>query len=373
MIADQLAAASADYVQGFVMADFDGTPMEGDTEAETRDRRVAADRGRLLLYGALAKADFTIPQQQLGPNGERYPWRAWVTMRRELADELERQLGTGHLIRPERGVRVGVERSSLIRVIDWLIERSDAADLTGRAAEGLGSLTSGDAWKSAHPIFTQQSNNRAVSGYTKLKPLRPFHTPASDQDFRGEIYDELVRGRVVIVDLHLGPDQVINKLSRQIAGHLIERQTEAFTTGRVPPSVQVVIEEAHNLFSKEKYANELDVWVRLAKEGSKLKIGMIYATQEVTGVDHQVLANTKNWVAAHLNNSREVSELGKYYDFKSFGSAIISHEDPGYVRLKTMSSPYIVPVQIERYGATLVNEARVAAGLPVLVIPAARI
>ena len=97
MIADQLAAASADYVQGFVMADFDGTPLEGDTEAEARDRRVAADRGRLLLYGALAKADFTIPQQQLGPSGERYPWRAWVTMRRELADELERQLGTGHL------------------------------------------------------------------------------------------------------------------------------------------------------------------------------------------------------------------------------------------------------------------------------------
>lgn len=373
MIADQLAAASADYVQGFVMADFDGTPLEGDTEAEARDRRVAADRGRLLLYGALAKADFTIPQQQLGPSGERYPWRAWVTMRRELADELERQLGTGHLSRPQRGVRVGVERSSLIRVIDWLIERSEAADLAGSAAQGLSSLTGGDAWKSALPIYTQQSNNRVVSGYTKLKPLRPFHTPASDQDFRGEVYDELVRGRIVIVDLHLGPDQVINKLSRQLAGYLIERQTEAFTTGEVPPSVQVVIEEAHNLFSKEKYANELDVWVRLAKEGSKLKIGMIYATQEVTGVDHQVLANTKNWVVAHLNNSREVSELGKYYDFKSFGNAIISHEDPGYVRLKTMSSPYIVPVQIERYGATLVNEARAAAGLPALVLPAARI
>ena len=67
-----------------------------------------------------------------------------------------------------------------------------------------------------------------------------------------------------------------------------------------------MLEEAHNLFSSDKYKNELDVWVRLAKEASKLKIGMIYATQEVTGVAHQVLANTKNWVVAHLNNSREV-------------------------------------------------------------------
>ena len=90
-----------------------------------------------------------------------------------------------------------------------------------------------------------------------------------------------------------------------------------------------MIEEAHNLFSSEKYKNELDVWVRLAKEASKLKIGMLYATQEVTGVDHQVLANTKNWVVAHLNNSREVNELGKFYDFKAFGDAIISDEDIG--------------------------------------------
>jgi hypothetical protein len=76
-------------------------------------------------------------------------------------------------------------------------------------------------------------------------------------------------------------------------------------------------------------------------KGSKLKLGIVYAAQEVTGVDHQVLANTKNWVVAHLNNSHEVNHLGRYYDFKAFGDAIISHEDKGYIRLKTMSSPYI--------------------------------
>jgi DNA helicase HerA-like ATPase len=129
----------------------------------------------------------------------------------------------------------------------------------------------------------------------------------------------------------------------------------------------VIIEEAHNLFSSEKYKDELDIWVRLAKEASKLNIGMIYATQEVTGVAHQVLANTKNWVVAHLNNTREINELARFYDFKAFGEAIISDEDRGYVRLKTMSSPYIVPVQIDRYGLDLVNEARKAAGDPLLV------
>jgi hypothetical protein len=365
LIAGALADAAADYVQGFLMADFDGDRLDSDTEGEAREREANANRGRLLLYGALAKAEFEIPKQHLGPDGKRYPWRAWVTMKKELADALEQQLGTGHLYRPTppRG-KVGVNRSSLETVIDWLIERAEAGDLTGEAAKGLQSFTGGDPWRSALPIYTQRSGKGVVSGYTKLKPLRHFHAPASDQDFRSDIYQELVLGRIVIVDLHLGPDPVITKLAREMAGYLIERQTERFTSGEEPPHIQVMIEEAHNLFSADKFKNEFDVWVRLAKEGSKLKIGMIYATQEVTGVAHEVLANTKNWVVAHLNNSREVNELGKYYDFKAFGDAIISHEDKGYVRLKTMSSPYIVPVHIDRYGFELVNEARAAAGLP---------
>jgi hypothetical protein len=75
-----------------------------------------------------------------------------------------------------------------------------------------------------------------------------------------------------------------------------------------------------------------------------------------------VLANTKNWVVAHLNNTKEVRHLSQFYDFGAFADAIISQEDKGYVRLKTMSSPYIVPVQIDRYGLALVNEAREIAG-----------
>ena len=366
IISAALADAGSDYVRAFVQADFAGIAIPDETPQDAEQRTARASRGRLLLYGALAKADFPVPATQLDQEGREWPWRAWVPMRRDLAGELELQLGQGHIMRARGGGRVGVERGSLTRVIDWLIERAEAQDLAGDAAAGLQSFVSGDAWQSALPIYTQINQGRQVSGYTKLKPLRSFHTPSSRLDYRGEIYQELVRGKIVIVDLHLGPDATIRQLSENLAGNLMERQTEVFTSGNEPPHIQVALEEAHNLFSSERYKDDLEVWVRMAKQASKLKIGMLYATQEVTGVDHQVLANTKNWVVAHLNNSREVNELGRFYDFKAFGDAIISHEDKGYVRLKTMSSPYIVPVHIDRYGIELVNEARRAAGLPPL-------
>jgi hypothetical protein len=367
VISSALAEVASDYIRAFVQADFKGDAVAGEPPGEAERRKAHASRGRLLLYGALARADFAVPSEHLAPDGRIYPWRAWATMRRELADELDRQLGSGHLLRSNAGAQVGVERGSLQLVIDWLIARAEAGDLTGKAADGLDSFVSGDAWRSALPIYTQENQGRAVSGYTKLKPLRPFHAPSSRTDYRRKVYEELIAGRIVIVDLHLGPDKVITRLSEQLAEYVMEQQTTAFTSGKQPPHIQAVLEEAHNLFSTERYKDDLDVWVRMAKQGSKLHLGMLYATQEVTGVDHQVLSNTKNWVVAHLNNSREVAELGRFYDFKAFGEAIISHEDKGYVRLKTMSSPYIVPVQIDRYGLELVNEARAAAGEPPLI------
>src|SRR6266699_3774337 len=140
IISAALADAGSDYVRAFVQADFAGLAVPGETPGEAEQRAARASRGRLLLYGALAKADFAIPTRQVDPDGRQWPWRAWVHMRRELADELERQLGTGHLTRPARGRSVGIERASLTRVIDWLIARVEAGDLTGVAAQGLQSF-----------------------------------------------------------------------------------------------------------------------------------------------------------------------------------------------------------------------------------------
>ncbi|WP_130412849.1 helicase HerA domain-containing protein [Xylanimonas ulmi] len=361
-VSSSLSESGADYVRAFVNADFAGTPRPGESTKEGYERAARADRGRLMLYGALAKADFMIPTKD--PVDTQYPWRAWVSMKDPVADAIERDL-PGALFRPARKGRVGVNRDHLVDVCQWFVDR--AADGSMVNTDGFNSFVDGDPYKSALPIFSQMNGNRSVSGYTKLKPLAPFHHPDSKSDFRDQIFDDLVDGKIVIVDLHLGPLAVTRRMSEGIASRLMERQTETFTKGVEPPRIQVVLEEAHNLFSNRQFTDELDVWVRMAKESSKLKIGLIYATQEVSGVAHEVLANTKNWVVAHLNNTKELRNLGQFYDFEAFAEAIISQEDRGYVRLKTMSSPYIVPVQIDPYGLELVNEARAAANDPALV------
>lgn len=373
MIAASLVGGSADYVRAFVNADLAGDPLSDESPGEAAQRRARAERGRLMLYGALAKADFPIPRQDA--KTPSMPYRVWVTMKVEVADAILADIPNS-LAKARHGKSAGVNRDMIVPVCDWLAEKTESgiplaypSDATKQRAfkEGLESVLSGDPFKSTLPIFTQISGNKPVSGYTKLKPLKPFHAATATSDFRDDIYEELVQGRIVIVDLHLGPQSVTRQLSEDLAAHLIEKQTEVFTGGTdAPPDVQVVLEEAHNLFGKERYKDDYDVWVRLAKEASKLNIGLIYATQEVSGVAHQVLANTKNWVVAHLNNTTELRELGKFYDFSEFADAIIASEDRGYVRLKTMSSPYIVPVQIDRYGIDLVNEARTAAGDPPL-------
>jgi hypothetical protein len=250
----------------------------------------------------------------------------------------------------------------IVRLVEAVIALAEAGNHDAR------DFCDDTRWQYTQPIFTGfSSNNQPVRGYRNLTTALRFHDPSVNRDPAEDIYDELVAGRIVIVDLHLGVQEVVNLLSESIVSHLLRRQLETFTDGQQPPAIQLLLEEAHNLFATERYnAKDADIWVKLAKEAAKLNLGMTYATQEVSGVAHQVKANTANWVVAHLNNTQEVRELSKFYDFEAYADAIIASEDRGYVRLKARSSPYIVPVQIDRYDYELVNEARAAAGDPPL-------
>jgi hypothetical protein len=340
LIADQLSTDEAGYVKDFAGTSYGD--IAGDQSATSH-----AQRARLALYGALMRAGFSVP------NG----FRVRINIKGAFQQTITNELGRNPFTQAGSTANfVTVAAADVEAVVEAIVKLRDAND-----ADAL-DFSKDVRWKSVEPIFTTKSLGKNVRGWKNLNPLRPFHSPHTQNDPAIEIYDELVQGRIVIVDLHVGAAAITKAMSESITARLLERQTAVFTSGQEPPAIQVMLEEAHNLFSSDRYKDDRDIWVKLAKEASKLNLGMTYATQEVSGVAHQVKANTANWVVAHLNNTKEVRELAQFYDFGSFSDAIIASEDRGYVRLKTLSSPFIVPVQIDRYDLELVNEARASAG-----------
>ena len=344
LISDTLSTEESGYVKDFAGTSYADVP--GDQSATTH-----AQRARLALYGALMRAGFQVPGG----------FKVRINIKSAFQKTIENELGSKPFTQagPTANL-VTVSAADVEAVVDTIVALREAND-----PDAL-DFTKDVRWKSVEPIFTTKSGGRNVRGWRNLNPLRPFHSPLTQNDPAIEIYDELIQGRIVIVDLHVGAEAITKALSESITARLLERQTAVFTSGKEPPSIQVMLEEAHNLFSSDRYKDDRDIWVKLAKEASKLNLGMTYATQEVSGVAHQVKANTANWVVAHLNNTKEVQELARFYDFGAFSDAIIASEDRGYARLKTLSSPYVVPVQIDRYDVELVNEARAAAGDPPL-------
>ena len=202
--------------------------------------------------------------------------------------------------------------------------------------------------------FKRPDEKDSVSGYKKLrvKDLLDLHTSVIDKSFEEEIPELLHNGKIVIVDLSQGSPIVQKLFSERICKSVFNDAMARFVDNTPSNFIQFYFEEAHNLFPKKDEKDLTDVYNRLAKEGAKLHIGMIYATQEVSSISSNILKNTQNWFIAHLNNNDEMTELRKYYDFSDFISSLLkfsSGNDQGFVRMKTYTNPFVVPVQIDRF------------------------
>ena len=188
-----------------------------------------------------------------------------------------------------------------------------------------------------------------VSGYTKLKSVLNLHTASANSSFQVDILDYVRDGKIVIVDLSQGNPTIQKTLSERICQEIFNDSMRRFTKASPNNFVQFYFEEAHNLFPKKDDKDLSQIYNRIAKEGAKLGLGMIYATQEVSSISSNILKNTQNWFIAHLNNEDETKELRKYYDFSDFTDSLIrfsAKTDKGFVRMKTYSNPFVVPVQI---------------------------
>jgi DNA helicase HerA-like ATPase len=332
LVQSRLEAETGDYVASFRAVDFTPPSDKSDHSATTRyDRKVAAYLCCLFQAGFKPPSGFKI----------KFPGNA----------EVNRIVQADGKLDPSRGL-------TLQDAVTWFSAIWDAygtAPYFQQYRQKNGHEWADEDLKAILKFLTRKKTPGGavdVSGYLKLRDLVDLHTDAADSPFATEILEQLRAGKIVIVDLSQGNPDIQKLYSERICMHVFRDAMDRFVSTRPNNFIQFYFEEAHNLFPKKDDKDLSQIYNRLAKEGAKLNIGLVYATQEVSSISANILKNTQNWFIAHLNNEDETREIEKYYDFSDFTDSLVrfsSSSDKGFVRMKTYSNPFVVPVQIARF------------------------
>ena len=359
-------ASGTGYVDAFLSSEFeDPNPQDYPNQGELSVARNKAVWGRFALYSTLMEAGY--PPQQNWPG-------ITVQLSKTLADALNNDAGR-NVCAPTTAA--GYQRFASLRDVHEAMELISLQCKRITNANGTpNAQAQGDPWEkfvkpgafaSTRVVFDRSAGTKALAS---LRTYTEFHSPSGQGDVTANVLVDLKAGKVVIVDLSHGSERVAQRMSERIVRKVLANGNANFRADRDPDKIQILVEEAHRLFDRRKADNDADPWVQLAKEAAKYEIGLMYATQEVTSIDPRILSATHNWVIAHLNSDRETRELAHYYDFADFAEDIRKAEDRGFVRMKTMSGKYIVPVQVAKFDHAMVNAARAKGGLPPVREPA---
>ena len=343
IINDALAEETGGYVVAFTSADVfggDDTPSEGEY---IRLRR------RLFLYRAiLAEAGFDPP--------------AWPANVNRLFNQDIRDLMNNE--------------PTLAQYVELLNGGNMSWDLAGSFSRAFADWVKSPAFKSYDTEYAQtRGHGRNWSdthllgllriydntrGISVMQRTRVWHHLASTEDYADSIVRQVRDGNLVIVDQLLGDPNMNRQAAQRISRRLFEAQQRSFVnpeidsvTGEIhtPPPVVVYAEEAHTLLPAANEDDASNIWARLAKEGAKFNIGMVYSTQEPSSIQRNILTNTENWFIAHLSSTDETNQIRKYKDFGDFTESIVNASEPGFLKVRTRSRHYTVPVQMDLFRA----------------------
>jgi DNA helicase HerA-like ATPase len=331
LITSLLADDSADYTRAFCNLDWE-KPDSTDFGAVARyERKVAAYKS--CLYRAGLKA----------PAGEKVKFQSSKEIRGSGIP------GLGG-IDPKGGLSLDDAAAWFGAV--WDNYRDPAGPFEQWKTGNAGREWADEDLQTLMRFLTRKSRpggNPSESGFRKLILARDLHTDSVAKPFEDEIVELLRDGQIVVIDLSQGDPQIQRTYSDRVCHRIFADAMSRFIKNEAANFIQMYFEEAHNLFPRREEKDLTLIYNRLAKEGQKLRLGLLYATQEVSSISGSILKNTQNWFVSHLNNQDELREVQKYYDFEDFVESLRRTTDKGFIRMKTDSNTFIVPVQIDRF------------------------
>ena len=340
-----LSEDTTTYIKNFCQVNFE-VPDPNDYSAATRYNR------RVLAYrSVLARAGFPVPKNlrpNLKPNNRSL-------FNKDLLDAMRNSEGD-NLIDYQSAAQVFENQNATwgqlanaFEALDKFIRDNKSGYQTFESTYVNRPNGSGDRWadedlKKIIGIFQYPNGSRKIGKAVEQ------HNADTTSDYAEDIYNHLVQGKLVIIDQSSGEPELNKSSATRIMTKIFKANQREFIQGNTNiPEILVYVEEAHNILPAGSDLNLSDFWVRTAKEGAKYRIGMVYATQEVSSIQKNILKNTANWFISHLNNTDETKELCKYYDFADFEPSIRRAQDKGFLRVKTLSNLFVIPVQVDKF------------------------
>lgn len=350
----KIAEQSAQYFKNFRQVVFK-KPIESEYENETEfNGQLRRFERRVLVYRALLnKAGFIPPNRNINISKMFN-----ADLRTAMINYTERRFTRKQGLINTAGQTLSQDNvtwDSLAPAFEGLFHFLSTADyntfnqayITNRDSEDTDATGEGWAEAELESLLEMFNYSKAIN---LIGGVNTQHTITIGTDYAEDIYNDLKDGKLVIVDQSSGEPELNKSSANRIMWHIFKANQKAFRDGEKDISeILVYLEEAHNILPAGNDLDLSDIWVRTAKEGSKYRIGMVYATQEVSSIQKNILKNTANWFISHLNNTDETKELCKYYDFADFEPSIRRAQDKGFLRVKTLSNLFVIPVQVDRF------------------------